>query len=124
MLVRTYRVVRSPWDDPTLTSLFGSRLILIMNAWTLLLVPMTIYAAAYIVQGCRGYDRPQDAPVYVLPVIVMIVIRRQMYSLCFFVFYGWQLVEMLRQARNIHLGIHDCGDRLGDPVQYVSETFQ
>ncbi|CCD88891.1 conserved membrane protein of unknown function [Bradyrhizobium sp. ORS 285] len=118
-VVRLYRILLSPWEDPTLMALFGSRLTLVANVCALLIVPMMIYTAGIITQQCRGYERPQDAPLYLLPAIVMIVIRRQLFSFCFLLFYIWQMTEMALQARNLGLGIQDCGDRLGEPLQYT-----
>src|SRR4051812_38407487 len=110
--------------DPTLMALFGSRVTLVANVCALLLAPTMIYVGSYIVQQCRGYDwLLQDAPLYLFPAIAMMVVRREIFSHCFLLLYVWEFIQMLLQARSIQLGIHACGDRLGDPVQYVLILF-
>ncbi|WP_316189548.1 hypothetical protein [Bradyrhizobium sp. SZCCHNS1054] len=119
LIGRFSRFLLSPWDERILSILLGSRLTLIANICAAALVPVITQEGAYIVHACTGYDRPQDVLMYSLPVIVMLLVRRQALSFCFLIIYVAICIQMYFQAESITLGVHTCGDRLGDPIEYM-----
>jgi hypothetical protein len=104
-------------------SLIGSRSTLIANVCALVMAFAVIAEGAYIVHECFGYYRPQDIWGFLTPAIVMFIIRNRIFSFCFLALYVALLIQMLFQARSIHLVSYACGDRLGDPLGNMTIFF-
>jgi hypothetical protein len=104
-------------------NLTGSRSTLIANVCALVVASAAIAEGAYIVHECFGYYRPQDIWGFLAPAVVMFVVRNRVFSFCFLALYVALSIQMLNQARSIHLVSYACGDRLGDPLGNMTLLF-
>ena len=104
-------------------NLTGTRATLIANVCALVVAPVLVAEGAYIVHECFGYYRPQDIWAFLAPAIVMFIIRNWVYSYCFLVLHVALSIQMLLQARSIHLVPDACGGRLDDPLGNMALFF-
>jgi hypothetical protein len=104
-------------------NLLRSRPTLIANLTALVVAAVVVVEGAYIVHECRGYYRPQDAPVFFAPAIVMFIIRNRTFSFIFLSLYLALSIQMLHQARSIHLVPDACGSRLDGPLEFMPLFF-
>jgi hypothetical protein len=104
-------------------TLTGSRTTLTANVCGLVMAFAVVAEGAYIVHQCFGYYRPQDIWAFLIPAIVMFVIRDRIFSFCFLALYIALFIQMFFQARIIHVDPNACGGRLDDPLGYMALFF-
>jgi hypothetical protein len=95
---------------------------LIANICGLIMAFVVVAQGAYIVHECFGYYRPQDAPAFFAPAIVMLIVRNRIFSCAFLTLYVALLIQMFYQTRLIHVVPGACGGK-DDPLGYMALFF-
>jgi hypothetical protein len=95
---------------------------LIANICGLIMAFVVVAQGDYIVHECLGYYRPQDAPAFFAPAIVMLIVRNRTFSCAFLTLYFALSIQMFYQARSIHIVPGACGGK-GDPLGYMVLFF-
>jgi hypothetical protein len=104
-------------------NLIGSRPTLLTNLCALAVASVVSAEGAYIVHECFGYYRPQDIWGFFTPALVMFIVRNSKFSYGFLALYVASAVQMLHQARSIHVDPYACGGRIEDPLGLLAPLF-
>jgi hypothetical protein len=104
-------------------NLIGSRSTLIANVCALVVALAAIPTGIYIVHERLGYYRPQDILAFLLPALVMFIVRNRIFSWFFLVLYIAELSLMFIQARSLYLGTLRPPFGIGEPLGYFQLFF-